>query len=191
MARERKFTLEELYQATKDTLVHVGYNGFTFSIIAEKLELSRGTIYKYFVNKDELITEYMLYDMNRFLEDLKLIHQYKSFDEQFDYLLGIIFRDRTIQQLIRIASQIPESKENQVKVNLEKLRRLHLDMYAQLEDFIQLGKVEGKIRENLHSGLILGFIFQSIVIPNHFQVPESDWFSSIKDIIRFGIYRQS
>lgn len=57
MARERKFTRDDLYETTKYMLLENGYEGFTFSKLAEKLNVSRGAIYKYFNNKDELITD--------------------------------------------------------------------------------------------------------------------------------------
>ena len=35
--------------------------------------------------------------------------------------------------------------------------------------FINLGKKDGKLKEDLPDGLILGFIFQTIAIPNHYR----------------------
>ena len=42
MARERKFSLEELFQTTKQLLLDYGYEGFTFSLLADQLEVARG-----------------------------------------------------------------------------------------------------------------------------------------------------
>ena len=40
-------------------------------MLAEKLNITRAALYKYFNNKDELITEYMAFEMERFLQDLE------------------------------------------------------------------------------------------------------------------------
>lgn len=187
MARARKFTLLDLYQVTKETLVNEGYYGFTFSILAEKLEVSRGAIYKYFDNKDELITEYMVHEMKEFLTELKNIQKYETFNEQLDYLFELIFNDTSIHKIIQMAPQIQNQQNKNVHKNLVQLHKLHLAMYTNLEEFIQLGKDEGKIKSSLHNGLILGLIFQTVAIPNHLHVPNKQWFESIKEIIQFGM----
>ncbi|MFD1850931.1 TetR/AcrR family transcriptional regulator [Oceanobacillus bengalensis] len=187
MARERKFSSEELFQVTKQLLLNHGYEGFTFSLLANRIKVSRGAIYKYFENKEELISEYLIYEMNRFLIELRKIEERTSFNEQFDYLVDIIFKDSETLQIREIALHIPESQNQKVKNNTKQLGKLHLDMYSQLQSFIQQGRKEGILNPNLPDSLILGFIFQTVAIPNHYQVPESKWIRSIKTILRNGI----
>jgi hypothetical protein len=74
-----------------------------------------------------------------------------------------------------------------MKENINKLERLHLEMYSSLQNFIQLGKKEQKLKSHLPDSLLLGFIFQSVTIPNHFGVPQSEWVQSIKEIIKNGM----
>lgn len=187
MPRERKFSLEELFKATKDLLLIHGYEGFTFSLLAEKLHVSRGTIYKYYENKDELISDYMIDDMNHFLNDLKVIEQYHGFIEQFDFLLNTILERKAINQMILIFAQIPTNTTERAKQNQEVLFQLHQDMYRYLQSFIELGRKEEKLKSNIPDSLILGFIFQSVSIPNHFEVPHAEWAQSIKEIIKDGM----
>src|SRR5690625_5975859 len=104
MARERKFSKEGLYETTKETLLDHGYNGFTIGKVAKSLKVSRGTIYKYFDNKEELITEYMVYEMKLFLIELKEINSYQGFQAQFDFLLDIILRDNEDRKSTRLNS---------------------------------------------------------------------------------------
>lgn len=191
MARERKFSLEELFKTTKELLLIHGYEGFTFSLLAEKLNVSRGAIYKYFENKDELIIDYMIHDMNHFLKDLKAIEQYHTFEEQFDFLLHTILERTEINKMILIFAQIPKNTTEKVKQNQELLFQLHQDMYRYLQSLIDLGRREKKLKPHLPDGLILGFIFQSTAIPNHFQVPQEKWIQSIKEIIKDGMFKQS
>ncbi|WP_405097226.1 TetR/AcrR family transcriptional regulator [Oceanobacillus sp. FSL H7-0719] len=190
MARERKFTKEELFQATKDTLVESGYIGFTFSVLAKRLNAARPTIYKYYENKDELITDYMVDEMNLFLVRLQKINGYERFEEQFDYLIYVIFEDTKIHEIIRLAIQMPKEGTEKVTANRIQLEKLHQDMYMYLQKFVQTGKAEGYLKASIPDGLVLGFIFQTVEIPNHLQVPHSDWVASIKEIIRHGMFNK-
>lgn len=187
MARERKFSMEELYQVTKENLLQHGYEGFTFSQLAEQLDVSRGTIYKYYENKDELIMDYMIYDMNLFLIELKEIQNHHGFEAQFEFLLDLIFSHSKIYKIIEIGQRVTASSSNSVRERKSKLDKLHLAMYENLLDFIKLGKEEKKVNSELPDTLILGYIFQSIAIPNHFGIPHDEWVKSIKQIIRHGM----
>ena len=142
MARERKFSIEDLFQQTKKLLLLQGYDGFTFSILAEQLDVSRGTLYKYYDNKDELITDYMIHEMEQFLTDLKEINDYNTFNEQFDFLLDLILQNTDIHHFISMNHQIKADSSEKVKHNKEQLSKLHLDMYDYLQNFINTGKRE-------------------------------------------------
>ncbi|MFD2043246.1 TetR/AcrR family transcriptional regulator [Ornithinibacillus salinisoli] len=188
MARERKFSINELYQATRQLLLDHGYDGFTFSLLANRLEVSRGALYKYFENKEELVSEFMVYELNQFMVHLQRIHEYTSFKAQFDYLINLIFDDRDIHRLREIGLQIPRSTNKKVTANQEKLDQLHQDMYTNLQSFVSLGKKENIVKSHIPDGLILGMIFQTIAIPNHELVPHADWIASIKEIIVDGMF---
>lgn len=188
MARERKFTKQELFRLTKELLLHHHYEGFTFSLLAEQLHVSRGTLYKYYENKEELVTEFMLDEMEQFLIRLQDIHQQNSFDAQFEFLLNLILQSTDIHQLIGMSPYIQVNINEKVQDNKKKLDALHLDMYRHLQSFIHLGRKEGKLKPHLADGLILGFIFQTVSIPNHFGIPQHEWIQSIKEILRDGMF---
>ena len=65
---------------------------------------------------------------------------------------------------------------------------MHLDMYRHLQNFIELGRNEGKLKSHLADGLILGFIFQTVSIPNLFGISQQEWISSIKEVLRDGLW---
>ncbi|SET01359.1 transcriptional regulator, TetR family [Oceanobacillus limi] len=189
MARERKFSTVDLYQSTKHLLLEHGYDGFTFSMLANRLDISRGALYKYFENKEVLISEYMVFEMKKFMVQLHKIQEYKSFEEKFDYLIHLIFHDQEIHRLREIGLEIPRSPNTKVHENQEQLDQLHYEMYTSLQSFVELGKQEGIIKPSIPNGLFLGFIFQTIAIPNHENLPYSEWVSSIKEILRHGMFK--
>ncbi|WP_223596274.1 TetR/AcrR family transcriptional regulator [Neobacillus bataviensis] len=188
MARERKFSKDDLFQATEQLLLTHGYEGFTFSLLAVDLDVSRGALYKYYENKEELITDYMLNEMEHFLTKLKEIELLDRFEAQFDFLLNLIFSYSDIQKMIKIGQQIPVMANNKVKENKDQLDKFHLEMYQCLQNFLKLGKEEKKLNPQIPEALILGYIFQSVAIPNHFNIPHSVWVQSIKEMICHGMY---
>ncbi|WNS77655.1 TetR/AcrR family transcriptional regulator [Bacillus sp. DTU_2020_1000418_1_SI_GHA_SEK_038] len=191
LARERKFSIDELYRTTKELLLLHGYEGFTISLLADRLDISRGTLYKYYENKEELITDYMLDELERFLLKLQKINEFDGFESQFNALFELIFEHSEIYQIITIALQIPAKISKKVTLNKAKLDVQHLDMYKHLQNFIALGRSENILKSQIPDGLILGFIFQTIAIPNHTRVPEEEWNSSIKEIICHGMFTKN
>lgn len=189
MARERKFSTKVLFQEGKELLLQHGYEGFNFGILAERLEVARGTIYKYYENKEEFITDYMIHEMHQFLEDLKQVRESDGFEEQLGTLLGIIYRHSALHQVLGMAHQIQAGVNEKVRLNKQQLEKLHLDMYGQLQDFIRQGREEELLNPALPDGLVLGMIFQTIDIPNHFGVPKEEWLAAIKQMICHGIYK--
>lgn len=187
MARERKFNTVELFQEAKQLLLQHGYDGFTFSLLADRMEVSRAALYKYYDNKEELITDFMIYEMEEFLHDLKEIGNLEDFEQQFNFLIDLIFKKTEVHELIKAAEHIMDRTEADF-TNKEKLEKLPLEMYKFLQRFILLGKEEGKLKEHIPDGLIIGFILQTVAIPNHFGIPKADWIHSIKEIISQGMF---
>jgi TetR/AcrR family transcriptional regulator, repressor of fatR-cypB operon len=189
MARERKFSTQELFTAVGRMLIQHGYEGFTISLLADHLDVSRGALYKYYENKDELIVEYMNDKMDQFLLELREIERREGFEAQFDYLIELIFHKHSqIHQLIGMAHQIQAGLNDRVKAGKKRLDEQHLVMYAQLKGFTDLGRRENKLKPHLADGIVLGMIFQTIAIPNHYGIPQAEWVASIKEILCQGMF---
>jgi TetR/AcrR family transcriptional regulator, repressor of fatR-cypB operon len=190
MARERKFNTVELFHEAKQLLLQHGYDGFTFSLLADRMEVSRAALYKYYDNKEELITDFMVYEMEEFLLELKEIENIEGFEQQFDFLIDLIFKKTEVHELIRAAQHVM-ARTDAAFTNKEKLEKLPLDMYKFLQSFILLGKKEGKLKKHIPDGLIIGFILQTVAIPNHFGIQKADWIQSIKEIISQGMFNNN
>ncbi len=88
MGRNRIFSKMDLYIATKEQILQVGYDGFTISHLAGVLGVSRAAIYKQYVNKDELLIDFMLFEMQQSIEDLQKVRQDGTFEQQLEDLLN-------------------------------------------------------------------------------------------------------
>ncbi|MDR7078556.1 AcrR family transcriptional regulator [Neobacillus niacini] len=187
MARERKFNTVELFHEAKQLLLQHGYDGFTFSLLADRMEVSRAALYKYYENKEELITDFMIYEMEEFLRDLKKMEELEGFEHQFDFLMELIFKKTEVHHLIEAAQQVLARIEHSIE-SKDKLKKLPLEMYKYLQGFILLGKKEGVLKNHLPDSLIIGFILQTVAIPNHFRIPQPEWVRSIKEMISQGMF---
>ncbi|MFJ7969945.1 TetR/AcrR family transcriptional regulator [Psychrobacillus sp. NPDC096389] len=190
MARERKFTDEQLFKATKQLIIEDGYETFTFSKLASLLNVSRGSIYKYYENKDELISEFLMYEMNRFLHEFQKLDKSGDFRTQFDSLIDFIFEQSNMNQVLEIIQEIPTNTTKRVADNKNRLNEYHIDMYQQLQGLIDLGRKENVIKNHLPTAVLLGMTFQTIAIPNHFKIPQDQWVASIKEILIHGMLKQ-
>lgn len=188
MARESKFTQEEMFDHTKELLLQHGYAGFHFGLLAKRLKVSRVALYKYFQNKDELITEFMVVEMEGFMKELKKISSFPSFTSQLDYLIEVISRYNKIHQILSLVFRIQDKTNENVEKNLELLHQYHLHMYRELDEFIEAGKKNNFLKQTIPNQVLLGFIFQAISIPNHGNISDEDWITSIKELIYHGIF---
>lgn len=190
VARERKFTDDELFKATKSLLIEEGYDAFTFSKLASIMKVSRGSIYKYYENKDELISEFLMYEMNRFLKGFNELDKSGDFQTQFYLVIDFIFQHSEIHQILEIINQIPKKSSNRVSSNQTQLNTYHTDMYKQFQSLIEQGKKERVIKSHLSDAIILGMTFQTIAIPNHFGIPQDEWVASIREILSEGMFQR-
>ncbi|MFS0674691.1 TetR/AcrR family transcriptional regulator [Ornithinibacillus sp. 179-J 7C1 HS] len=187
MARERKFTKDNLYTTSKKLLLNHGYEGYTFTLLANDLNISRAAIYKYYENKEELLSEYMLFELRNFINNLKLINEKDTFLDQFHALIDILFQDMSIYLIRDIGMQI-QTVNKKVAKNKEELEKLHRELYSSLQDFIDIGRREQMLRENIPDSLILGIIFQTVNIPNTSGLPHHEWVQILKDVLSHGMF---
>lgn len=188
MARERKFTDTELFNATKVIFIRDGYDSFTFSKLATVLNVSRGSIYKYYENKDELLSEFLTFEMNHFLKEFHALDKEGDFQTQFHVLIDFIFQHNSSNNILEIIKQIPVNSTGIIEDNKSRLSEYHVEMYKQFQGFIDLGRKEKVIKSHLPTAILLGMIFQTIAIPNHYSIPQEEWVASIKEILCHGIF---
>lgn len=189
MARERKFTDAELFAATKVIFIRDGYDSFTFSKLATVLNVSRGSIYKYYENKDELIAEFLMFEMNHFLNEFNTLDKEADFQTQFQVLIDFIFEYNNSNHILDIIKQIQVNSTRTIEdATQSRLSEYYVDMYKQFQGFVDVGRKEKVIKSHLPTAILLGMIFQTIAIPNHFGIPKEEWIASIKEILCHGMF---
>ena len=188
MARERKFSTTDIFNETKQLLLDNGYERYNIGQLAEKLNVSRAAIYKYYTNKDELIVDFMLHEMDLMIEEFNNVDPTATFDNQLNCVLNTIFDSKDLHHILAFAHLI-EAKDNESIANkLETLNTLHLEMYKPLMRLIAKGKQEELIHQDLPESVMISFIFQSIQIPNHTNEPKETFVNSLRKLILNGLY---
>ncbi|MBM6614548.1 TetR/AcrR family transcriptional regulator [Desemzia sp. RIT804] len=187
MVRAKKFSTEEIYLQTHNLLINKGYEKFSFSLLAKSLDVSRAAIYKYYTNKDDLINDYLIRQMNQMMDDFNQMKWSNDYSEQFDQLFELIFKYRETHLL---SNEIP----NKLTISPEKQKQkadvsadIHNHFIKYIQQFIQTGKQNGYIKKEIPDSLIVGIIFHSINIPDHSDLNPQERARFIKMIIKNGI----
>ena len=189
MARNKKFTMQQLWEATKQLLLEVGYEAFTVSLLAESINVSRSAIYKYFPNKEELIVQFMLEKMEQTVASFSAMDATQSFDHLFKEMLNKIFASKDLHEILGYASKI-NNVSNVVIEKKEKLSTLHHEMFHTLLKVVAKGKEENVIAQNKDEFLILSFIFSTITVQNHSSLNERDFLCELEQFILYGIKKK-
>ncbi len=137
-----------------------GFHKATISQIAARAGVADGTLYLYFKNKDDILyqfisfkTEVVFHKMNaavksgRNAED-KLRNLIRCHLQEFqnDKHMAVIFQSE-VRYLRDIESQIKD------------ISKMYLDL---LSDIIELGQIEGSMRQDLFVGLVKRFILGAV-----------------------------
>lgn len=186
MGRDKKFSEQDLWRNTHQLLLSAGYQGFTISLLAQSLGVSRTAIYKQYPNKEELIMDFMLWEMKHSIDHLSNIDFTQSFEQQLDDLLIQMFDFRDLHQMLGLATQI-EDVSPVVVQKKQLLNSMHGDLYVPIQQVIKKGKEEGMIAENRNEFLLIGFIFQLIDMPNRLNLPKDQFLQELKMLILHGI----
>ncbi len=176
----------DLYIATKEQILQVGYDGFTISHLADVLGVSRAAIYKQYVNKDELLIDFMLFEMQQSIEDLQKVRQDGTFEQQLEDLLYRMSRFNEVHQLLGMTSLIQNTSEEVIQKK-EQLASMHKDLYAPLMRIVSNGKKEKYIASSMPDSLVLAFIFQTIDIPSQQNLSNDEQLQYIKQLILYGV----
>ena len=187
MGRDRKFNTVDLFLCTKKLIIKTGYEGFTIGQLATQLNVSRAAIYKYYPNKDELLFDFMLEEMKNTLTSFSSIPEELPFLEKIDLLLQKIFMYKDLHLILGMQEVIPTKDAPLLKAKKDQLSLMHRELYMPLIHLVQQGKTEGYIEMDLPNELLLGFIFQSISIPNHSGIDAEKVFVYTKKLILNGI----
>jgi AcrR family transcriptional regulator len=190
MGRERKFNTKDLFLCTKKLIMQTGYEGFTIGQLAKQLNVTRTAIYKYYQNKDELLLDFMVTEMKDVVTSFSSLPKDLPFLDKIQRLLEEIFRHKDLHFILGMQELIPDKNEPHIVAKKKQLALMHRELYHPLIHMMEQGKKEGYIEADMPNELLLGFVFQSIAIPNHSGMDREQLFQYTKKMILNGILKK-
>ena len=99
-------TSERILDAAASQAEELGVRRLTIGDVAQRVGVSRVTVYKYFPGKDQLVEAVLLREMRRFLRDVDAaVAPYETLEERlvegFVFALGWLRRHRLLNRLLR------------------------------------------------------------------------------------------
>ncbi|MDD1691088.1 MAG: TetR/AcrR family transcriptional regulator [Methanoregula sp.] len=164
--REKEMRRNEIIDTAEKLFYKKGFDAVTMDEIADIVEISKGSIYVYFKNKDSLFMHIV----------------FRKWEEFGQYLLGQMGKGKTGEQKIRIMIQcfVDFAKENREyndlatthgplimrrmdKEDQQKMQEIGGRYYPYLFQAIGEGQQDGSIRRDLNP-ITLGFLIQLITM---------------------------
>ena len=104
-------TSERILNAAVSQAEEFGVRRFTIGAVAQRVGVSRVTVYKYFPGKDRLIEAVLLREMRRFLRDVdEAVAPYETLEERlvegFVFALGWLRKHRLLNRLLRTEPEL-------------------------------------------------------------------------------------
>lgn len=186
---KRKLDRIELMKETENLLLAKGYEGFHFKGLSERLNIGRSTIYEYYANKEELITDYMKNVMADIFTEIDELKQNPAPLDQLKGLLYIFVKHSQVHQIIQMIPLVDRNASPAVKQSMDELYDDHKALFRFITDIIERGQQQGEIRQDFPSHLIASVFFNAILITQHGQTASDlkQWSESIFKLIYEGL----
>lgn len=132
----------------------VDINHIKVSQVAERAGMGKGTLYEYFVSKEEMIASAVLYEIQKMTEEIdQIISQGASFEEKILLLLDCMEtrnqEDGSIGRFVRLMTRTHDLMSQGVRREMERHKMEIRGPYQILRELCMSARAEGKMREEL------------------------------------------
>jgi AcrR family transcriptional regulator len=169
--REKALRRRQIQDAAKEVFIEKGFVSANIEDIANKAELSPGTIYQYFRNKEDLYTSLLLISLKYFYEQIEAVYleENLSVEEKFIGFKEAMYNTLKYDQiLLRIIFHlyVEDTLNNLGKDLLSEMNDLTRRLFRMMADVYDQGVVEGKFSEgnSIARADITWAIFTGVVI---------------------------
>lgn len=192
--KEFSNTDEKIINATFAILQREGFTKATTKKIAVEAGVNEVTIFRNFKNKNNLVEVTKEYHLQRYLEKMEEIFDFKEDDEIEEYLqsnfIGILNLSEDDYSIIKLAMEevrnIPEKKQ--------LISRITDTIISKLEEFFKFQMEKGKIRQvdaRVLAGMCFSITFQSVILLKVYDISPSvetnQYANNFLDILYHGI----
>ncbi|MCT4596569.1 MAG: TetR/AcrR family transcriptional regulator [Vallitalea sp.] len=142
-----------IFEAATKIMTIEGVNGITISKVANEAGIGKSTVYEYFTSKNELIYKTISFAGENYLEEIKqrLLSSNRGFEETLKMLIRIAIEtmrkgNSNIVFIMGDCDKTFKSKDDVHKQIKEVMLNLRMKTFHILEEIIELGVKEGKIK---------------------------------------------
>ena len=159
--REKERRRQQIIVAAKRVFSEKGFNKATMEDIAHEAELSPGTLYLYFKNKDDILVQFFSYRTKQVFESFR--EEVNRAETSADKLRNLVRRHLAEFQRDRDGAVVYQVETHQSSRLAEEQIREMSKMYRDLiSEILELGQQEGTIRKDLYVGLVKRFIIGAV-----------------------------
>ena len=192
--REKNNRKNAILKAARRLFFENGFRPVTVESIAKKAELSKGSIYLYFKSKEEIYTQILLNDIDKFHENFKELLQYSTSASEAITRFAIIYVDLFLndRELFRIlmtfmlntnAMNLPEDLNN----HIIKSTNRNINIIEEIFNYgIERGEFSPTINLRLSRNALWGLL-NGIISLHLFTGTESKRVEVIHNTIKAGL----
>ena len=175
--REKKQRRETILNAAIDVLNENGFIGFSMDKVADKAELSKGSLYLYFENKEKLIIGIFWRKMKELADSInKILNQDKPFEEiLMEYIESALNFYRSEQGLFKLMlsafSAVPHNVMEELRKSIKDFTNEQKETFV--EFFSRFSDSDFKY-EPIELFLILRGMITSLLMANFFGIYKKD-----------------
>jgi AcrR family transcriptional regulator len=158
--KERQNQLREdaILEATHILLAEQGYVAFNMDELANRVGISKATLYQHFPTKDELIIRVMLRGMKEGEATVRELSPSLSPLEMIEQVLRYSIHKRINIAISRFAVPPHLREDPRIKQHMQ-------DLAEWLASLVEMGKTAGTIRRELSTPAVVGMFFSISFIP--------------------------
>lgn len=182
----RKIKHETLMEMTEKLLLEQGYGGFNFSILSNKLNVGRSTLYEYYGSKDELVADYMTELMVDYTKELILISEEPNAEAQLVQLIQLMIKYAHIHDVLQMIPLMQSDSKPVQKVKADFVKD-HLVIINYIIDIVEFGKKQSVIRKEIPTNILVNLLFNTINKPSSLDMDINTWSKWVWEIISVGV----
>lgn len=183
MSRRKTINQAQLFHETEKLIMESGYGGFHFKALSERLGVARSTIYNYYRNKEELITDYMLHLLEEVVRNME---QADSKENPLKYLIHLWSRYAHMHQMLQIMPYINQHVTERVEKNIKRMFVLFSEMKRKIELILKAGQEKDQIRTDIQMTTLVGLIMATVQVPVH-HISQSEWVEEVYELVTHGL----
>lgn len=160
MLKEKSEKYSAILEGAGAVFARLGFHKATISQIAQEAGVADGTIYLYFKNKDDILYQYIQFKTTAFFEKMRsAVDAREGAEEKLRNLIRCHLKEFQNDRNMAIIFQSEVRYLRNIALQVKDISKWYLDF---LTEIIELGQMEGYLRQDLFIGLVKRFVLGAV-----------------------------